>query len=213
MSEKQGIIRELRGRAIAVRGNDIDTDRIIPARYMKAVTFDELGQYAFHDARVDPTGRPTAHPFNDPRYRGASILLVNKNFGCGSSREHAPQALLRWGLRAVVGESFAEIFAGNCTAIGMPVLQASAADLEALMTQVEADPSLELCLDLAGRQLRAGAMEAPLQISEGRLQGFLTGTWDTTGLLLEGLKDIRATAARLPYISRFPYARQAAARP
>jgi len=211
MSEVGGIIREVRGRGIVVRGNDIDTDRIIPARYMKSVTFDELGQYAFYDVRFDAAGKATGHPFNDPRYRGAPILLVNKNFGCGSSREHAPQALLRCGVRAVVGESFAEIFAGNCTAIGMPTVQAAAGDLDELMAAVEADPRLELHLDLAARRLRAGALTVPFQISEARLQSFLTGTWDTTAVLLEGLKQIRATITRLPYLSRFPYPPEAAA--
>jgi 3-isopropylmalate/(R)-2-methylmalate dehydratase small subunit len=209
MSENSRIIRQIRGRAVVVRGNDIDTDRIIPSRYMKGVSFDELGQYAFYDVRFDSTGKPTNHPFNDPRYQNAPILLVNKNFGCGSSREHAPQALMRCGVRAVVGQSYAEIFAGNCTAIGMPAVQAAADDLEALMQLVEADPRAELALDLAGRRLRGqgatGEILAPIEISEARLQSFLTGTWDTTGLLLDGLKEIKATAARLPYLSRFPY--------
>jgi 3-isopropylmalate/(R)-2-methylmalate dehydratase small subunit len=173
------------------------------------VTFDELGQYAFYDARFDSAGKPTEHPFNDPRYRNAPILLVNKNFGCGSSREHAPQALMRCGVRAVVGQSFAEIFAGNCTAIGIPTVQAAAEDLEALMHLVEADPQAELTLDLAGRRLRseaaAGEIVVPLEISEAGLQSFLAGSWDTTGLLLDGLKQIAARAARLPYLSQFQY--------
>jgi 3-isopropylmalate/(R)-2-methylmalate dehydratase small subunit len=205
MSAKGRIIREIRGRAVAVRGNDIDTDRIIPARFMKAVTFDELGKYAFYDERFDASGKATEHPFNDPRFRGTSILLVNKNFGCGSSREHAAQSLLRNGVRAVVGESFAEIFAGNCTMIGIPTVQAAAKDLEKLMTAVEADSQLELYLDLVARSLKARGLEVSVEIPEARLQSFLAGSWDITGLLLDGLKEIQATAAKLPYLTRFPY--------
>jgi 3-isopropylmalate/(R)-2-methylmalate dehydratase small subunit len=205
MNSQPRVIRQLSGRAVAVRGNDIDTDRIIPARYMKTVSFDELGRWAFQDVRFDPSGAPTAHPFNDPRYEGAAILLVNRNFGCGSSREHAPQALLRRGIQALVGESFAEIFAGNCTAIGVPVVQAAPQDVESLMRLVEADPAAELRLDLEARRIEVGSLIFPIEIPEARRQVFLTGSWDSTGLLLEGLEQIRVVAARLPYLREFPY--------
>jgi 3-isopropylmalate/(R)-2-methylmalate dehydratase small subunit len=205
MSEKPIVVREIRGRAVAVRGNDIDTDRIIPARFMKTLSFEELGRFAFHDARYDAAGKPNDHPFNDPRHEGAVILLANRNFGCGSSREHAPQALLRWGIRAVVGESFAEIFAGNCTAIGVPAVQAAPQDIERLMELVETDPAVELRLDLEARRIEAGGAGFPIEIPEARRRMFLSGSWDTTGVLLEGLEQIRAVAARLPYLTRFPY--------
>jgi 3-isopropylmalate/(R)-2-methylmalate dehydratase small subunit len=205
MSDNPSVVREIRGRAVAVRGSDIDTDRIIPARFMKTVTFEELGRWAFQDARFDAAGKPTDHPFNDPRYEGAVILLANRNFGCGSSREHAPQALLRRGIRAVVGESFAEIFAGNCTAIGVPAVQAAPEAVERLMRLVEADPATELRLDLEARRIEAGGVGFPIEIPEARRRVFLTGSWDTTGLLLAGLEQIRGLAVRLPYLKEFPY--------
>ena len=198
-------IRELTGRAVAVRGNDIDTDRIIPARYMKELTFDSLGQYSFYDQRFDPSGKTTEHPFNDSRYRGASILLVNKNFGCGSSREHAPQALMRWGIRAIVGESFAEIFAGNCSVIGVPTLTVDPEQIEQLMEKVEGDPGTELHLDLESRTLRAGDSSLSFHLPESQAKVLLNGTWDTTATLLEGMEQIQSTAANLPYVKDFPY--------
>ena len=198
-------IREITGRAVAVRGNDIDTDRIIPARYMKELTFDSLGQYSFYDQRFDASGKSTDHPFNDPRYQGAAVLLVNKNFGCGSSREHAPQALMRWGIRAVVGESFAEIFAGNCSAIGVPTLTVGPEEIEQLMRQVEDKPDTQLDVDLESRKLQAGSLELSFSLPESLARVLLDGTWDTTTTLLEGLKEIQAAAARLPYVKDFPY--------
>jgi 3-isopropylmalate/(R)-2-methylmalate dehydratase small subunit len=201
------VIHQLRGRAVPVRGNDIDTDRIIPARYMKSISFDALGQHVFHDARWDSGGRPLGHPFDDPRYRGARILLGNRNFGCGSSREHAPQALAAWGIRAVVAESLAEIFAGNCTAIGIPAVQVEPEAAEALQRLAETRPEAELVLDLEARQLLAGGRSYPLAMPEARRKVFLTGSWDTVGLLLEGRGEIQAAAARLPYLVEFPYPR------
>ena len=203
-------IREITGRAVAVRGNDIDTDRIIPARYMKELTFTSLGQYSFYDQRFDASGKATDHPFNDPCYRGASILLVNKNFGCGSSREHAPQALKRWGIRAVVGESFAEIFAGNCSVIGVPTLTVGSEQIEGLMKQVETDPDTQLHIDLEARTLLAGDSRLPFSLPESQARVLLDGTWDTTTTLLEGLKEIQAATARLPYVRDFPYDRSGA---
>jgi 3-isopropylmalate/(R)-2-methylmalate dehydratase small subunit len=205
MSSANCVIRALSGRAVPVRGNDIDTDRIIPARFMKTVSFDSLGRWVFQDARRDAAGKLTGHPFDDPRHAGASILLANRNFGCGSSREHAPQALAAWGIRAVVAESFAEIFAGNCTAIGLPVVEVEAEAAEALMRLAETRPDAELRLDLEARRLEAGGQGYPVRLPEARRQVFLTGSWDTVGLLLEGKEQIRTVAARLPYLTRFPY--------
>jgi 3-isopropylmalate/(R)-2-methylmalate dehydratase small subunit len=200
-------IREIQGRAVVVRGNDIDTDRIIPARYMKELTFDSLGQYSFYDQRFDASGRATDHAFNDPRFQGASILLVNKNFGCGSSREHAPQALMRWGIRTVVGESFAEIFAGNCSAIGIPTLTVDSDQIEALMRRVEGNPETPVHVDLRSRTLQAGDLRLTFSMPDSQAQALLNGTWDTTTTLLEGLEEIQATSARLPYMNEFPYDR------
>ena len=207
MSTSTAEIRQISGRAVAVRGNDVDTDRIIPARYMKELTFDSLGQYSFYDQRFDASGKTTDHPFNDSRYQGAKVLLVNKNFGCGSSREHAPQALKRWGIRAIVGESFAEIFAGNCSAIGVPTLTVGPEEIERLMKQVEAKPDTQLHIDLESRTLQAGSSKLSFFLPESQARVLLSGTWDTTTTLLEGLEQIQATAARLPYVKDFPYDR------
>src|SRR5881296_1824719 len=141
-------IAQVVGRAVAVRGNDIDTDRIIPARYLKEITFTRMGEYPFFDERFDSSGKLKPHPFNDPHFKGASILFVNKNFGCGSSREHAPQALYRFGIHAIVGESFAAIFAGNCTIMGLPTVTVSAAEIDTLMKTVEGNPQTRFAVDI-----------------------------------------------------------------
>jgi 3-isopropylmalate/(R)-2-methylmalate dehydratase small subunit len=198
-------IRSVAGRAVAVRGNDIDTDRIIPARFMKTVSFESLGRWVFHDARRDAAGNPTGHPFDDPGHAGARILVANRNFGCGSSREHAPQALAAWGIRAVVAESLAEIFAGNCTAIGIPAVEVDAGAAEALMRLVEAEPGAEVRLDLQSMQVEAEGVSHPVRMPAPRRSMFLSGSWDTVGELLGARDQIAATAARLPYIARFPY--------
>ena len=205
MSPSTKVIREISGRGIAVRGNDIDTDRIIPARYMKELSFESLGQYSFYDQRFDASGRAVDHPFNDPRFQGAAVLLVNKNFGCGSSREHAPQALMRWGIRAIVGESFAEIFAGNCSALGVPTLTVGQEQIQELMQQVEAEPQTLLHIDLESRTLQAGSVKLDFSLTDSQAKVLLSGTWDTTASLLEGLAEIQGTAKRLPYIRDFPY--------
>jgi 3-isopropylmalate/(R)-2-methylmalate dehydratase small subunit len=205
MSRNTSVIREIKGRAVAVRGNDIDTDRIIPARYMKELSFDSLGQYSFYDQRFDPSGKVLDHPFNDPRYRGAAVLLVNKNFGCGSSREHAPQALMRSGIRAIVGESFAEIFTGNCTTLGVPTLTVDHGQIEELMKLVEAEPSTEVRIDLETRQIQAGSSQIAFTLPAGQAGVLLSGTWDTTATLLQGVEQIQAKAAGLPYVTDFPY--------
>ncbi len=197
------VIDEVAGRAIPIRGNDVDTDAIIPARFMKCVTFDGLGEYAFYDERYDDEGNPKDHPFNDDRFQGASILLVNSNFGCGSSREHAPQALAKWGIRAVVGESFAEIFAGNCTAMGIPALTMDHDKIETLMNLVEEQPDVQLNV-----RVREQLVQVDRRVFEGFIpsasrNSLLGGTWDSTALLLSDRKAIEDTAADLPYINGF----------
>ena len=198
MNGASSSVNRAEGRGIPLRGNDIDTDRIIPARYLRNITFEGLGEFAFEDDR-----KSTDHPFDEERYRGASILVVNGNFGCGSSREHAPQAIMRWGIRAIVGESFAEIFQGNCTAMGLPCVTAPAGNIQALMAAVESDPKCEIAVDLEARSLSCGDLGFEIGIPDGDRIQLLEGTWDATGMLLEGRESVRSVARNLPYISGF----------
>lgn len=191
------------GRGVPVRGNDIDTDRIIPARFMKCVTFDGLGAYAFHDARFDAQGAGKGHPFDDQRFGGAGILLVNQNFGCGSSREHAPQALQKAGIKAIIGESFAEIFAGNCTAMGIPAVRVDQASIEALQALVEHEPATEITIDLMEKTVTAGPLQVDCDLPEAFRRSLVAGTWDSTGVMLENDAAIWAIAARLPYMAGY----------
>jgi 3-isopropylmalate/(R)-2-methylmalate dehydratase small subunit len=188
------------GTAIALRENDIDTDRIIPARYMRSVTFEGLGEYAFYDARFDGNGRQKDHPFNRKEFQGASILVVNRNFGCGSSREHAPQALARWGINAIVGGSFAEIFAGNCVSMGVPAVTLGANDIEELLSLIEKAPDTAVEIDLEGKTVLAGGKRYPLDIAETRRQSLLLGLWDAAAELFQNVDKIRKTAENLPYL-------------
>ena len=188
------------GRGAVLRGDDIDTDRIIPARFLRCVTFDGLGEHAFEDDRLQAKG---THPLDDERYAGARILVVGRNFGCGSSREHAPQALMRWGFGAFVGESFAEIFFGNCVALGLPAVTMTGAELERLMDAVELDPQQELALDLAAGTLTSRAGTQKIAMPEGARRQLLEGNWDATAVLLEARDAIQKTAASLPYVSGF----------
>ena len=199
MSTAVSTINQIEGRGIPVRGNDIDTDRVIPARYLRAITFEGLGPHAFEDDRKSLDN----HPFDDSRFQGASVLVVNSNFGCGSSREHAPQALMRWGIKGLVGESFGEIFQGNCIAMGVPCVTASANDIQQLMDAVEQDPAQQMDLDLKTRKLTCGNLEIPVQIPEGNRLQLIEGAWDATGMLLEGAQPARQVAEKLPYISGF----------
>ncbi|MEE9279609.1 MAG: 3-isopropylmalate dehydratase small subunit [Myxococcota bacterium] len=192
-------IRDRRGRGIVVRGNDIDTDQIIPARYLISVRFAGLEEHVFRDLRFGPAGELKGHPFDNEEFQNATILIVNKNFGCGSSREHAPQALLRWGIRAIVGESFGEIFFGNCVALGVPAALASSQDVARLMAAVELAPDRELCLDLAASTVSWRGGSAPVVIPDGPRRQLLEGTWDAMGTLLAARDKILATRARLPY--------------
>lgn len=196
-----GPVRTVAGSAVALSGDDIDTDRIIPARFLKCVTFEGLGEQVFADDRIERAG---THPFDRPEHRGAQILLVNRNFGCGSSREHAPQALMRWGIRAVVGESFAEIFFGNCLALGLPCLQASHAQILALQTLAETHPATAFRLDVDAARLHSDAGQSwPLELGPGPSQMLRSGQWDATGQLVAHDQELRDTAARLPYLSMF----------
>jgi len=198
MSASASIVARVAGRGIPVRGNDIDTDRIIPARYLRSITFEGLGEHAFEDDR-----KSGSHPFDDARFQGASLLIANANFGCGSSREHAPQALMRWGIQGIIGESFAEIFHGNCTAMGVPCVTARAADVQALMDAVNADPSQEITVDLKDKTVTCGDLKISIQIPEGVRVQLLEGAWDATGMLQEASEAVRKVAERLPYISGF----------
>ena len=194
-------ITQVTGRGVAVPGNDIDTDRIIPARFMKCVTFDGLGEHLFHDMRRNADGTDRPHPLDDPRFRGATILLSGANFGCGSSREHAPQALQKHGFRAIVAEGFAEIFFGNCTTLGIPCLSAARGDIAAVAAAIEADPRLEVTVDVAAQAVRFGGRTVPASIRESARDALVNGRWDAIGELLDGLPAARSLAARMPYLA------------
>ncbi len=191
--------RQVVGRGIPLPGNDIDTDRVIPARFLKAVTFEGMGEHAFEDARKqDPE-----HPFNQAVYQGASVLVVGQNFGCGSSREHAPQALMRWGIRALVGGSFAEIFFGNCVILGVPCLVASMADIEWLQKAIGREPQKAVTVDVERQELRFGDRIIKATMPDGPRNQLVSGTWDSTAVLLEAGAAIEATAKKLPYVTGY----------
>ena len=202
MSEITKIIR-ISGTAISIRGNDIDTDRIIPARYLKEVTFARMGEYPFFDERFDAAGRKKDHPFNDPENKGAAILFVNKNFGCGSSREHAPQALYRFGIKAIVGESFAAIFTGNCTMMGLPTVTAAHDEVELMMRTVAENPKTQFTVDIEKKIITFGDKRIDIDLPETYRNALINGTWDSTGLLRANLEQVKKTAAKLPYIGGF----------
>jgi len=192
-------IARVAGRGLPLRGDDIDTDRIIPARFLRAVTFEGLETHLFEDDRAQ---RPD-HPFSNPVYRGAAILIVNANFGCGSSREHAPQAMQRWGIRAVVGQSFSEIFFGNAVTIGLPCVTAAPDAIDALMALAEADPSAGLVVSLELLQMEASGRHWPIGLPAAAREALVSGTWDGTGLLLDRYDEVERVARRLPYIGGF----------
>jgi len=196
-------IDKVSGRGIPLRGHDIDTDRIIPARYLKSVTFEGLETHAFEDDRKQLAERGQLHAFSNPLYTGAKVLIVNGNFGCGSSREHAPQALQRWGIRALVGESFSEIFFGNSVALGMPCLTVSAGDAEALLSAVESNPQADVTVSVGDQSVSVNGTKYEAAIPAGAREAFTAGTWDATGLLLDDFDRVRAVAENLPYISGF----------
>jgi len=198
MSERR--VERVRGRGCAIRGHNIDTDRIIPARYLRCVSFDGLGEHAFADDRQQAKGD---HPLDQARFDGAAILIVDHNFGSGSSREHAPQALMRRGFRAFVGGSFAEIFAGNCLALGLACATLGDAERARLQDRVELRPSEELELDVEARTLASGLGVLRLEIAEHVREHLLAGTWDATAVLLDAGPAIEETASRLPYARGF----------
>jgi 3-isopropylmalate/(R)-2-methylmalate dehydratase small subunit len=196
-------IRVIEGRALPVRGEDMDTDRIMPARFLKSITFEGLDKHVFEDDRLAATRVGQVHPFDDPTYQGASILVANRNFGAGSSREHAPQGLNRWGIRAVVAESFAEIFFGNSLMMGLACVTAPAKDIEALMSLVERDPKVAFTIDLSAGTCQAPGITVAISIPDHVRDTLMTGAWDTTGLLLDNYEQVNAVSARLPYLSGF----------
>jgi 3-isopropylmalate/(R)-2-methylmalate dehydratase small subunit len=192
-------ITHIEGRGLPLRGDDIDTDRIMPARFLVAVSFEGLERHLFVDDRsADP-----AHAFNDARFQGASILIVNKNFGCGSSREHAPQGLVRAGIRAVVGESFSEIFRGNAAMLGMPCFSASHADIDRLQTVIEQSPSTIVSAEVESGTIAAGSVTFTASLPPALRDAFLSGQWNPTAMLLDRFEEVRAVANRLPYIRGF----------
>jgi 3-isopropylmalate/(R)-2-methylmalate dehydratase small subunit len=196
-------IQIVEGRALPMRGDDMDTDRIMPARFLKSITFEGLDTHVFEDDRLEAKRSGHVHPFDEPKYHGASILVANRNFGAGSSREHAPQGLRRWGIRAIVAESFAEIFFGNSLMIGLVCVSAPANDVEKLMSLVERDPTAVLKVDLKAGICQAPGMTVPVSIPDHVRDTLMTGAWDTTGLLLDNYDQVNAVSAKLPYLSGF----------
>lgn len=200
-------ITQVTGSAVPLLLDDIDTDRIIPARFLRCVTFDGLGEHAFEDDRIqDP-----AHPFNQAQFQGGKIMVAGRNFGCGSSREHAPQALMRWGIQAIIAESYAEIFFGNCVSLGIPCVRASRADLEALTKLISADPRTSVAIDLQAQTVTAQSeggqqFKANVEIPPGARQSLTTGGWDFLGQLLDGEPKVRAQVAKIPYLQKFAVA-------
>ncbi len=194
-------ITSVTGRAVNVPGNDIDTDRIIPARFMKCVTFDGLGEFLFNDVRKQLDGTPKEHPLNEPRFAGATILLSGANFGCGSSREHAPQAIAKYGFKAVIAENFAEIFFGNSTTLGMPCVTASREDIAKIAAAVTANPQTEVVIDLVKLEVRFAGQAVKIDQRESARDALVNGRWDAIGELIDGKSDVQTTAANHAYMT------------
>ncbi|WP_227131365.1 3-isopropylmalate dehydratase small subunit [Halorubellus salinus] len=194
------IVEHVSGTGVPIRGNDIDTDQIIPARFLKVVTFDGLGQFAFFDQRFTDDDEEKAHPMNEDRFRSGSVMVTNKNFGCGSSREHAPQALMRWGIDALVGESFAEIFAGNCLALGIPTVTADEATVEAIQDWVDEHPNGDVDVDVADETVTYGDTTVDVTVDDAQRKALVDGVWDTTALMASNADAVADTAASLPYV-------------
>lgn len=193
-------ITRISGRLVPLRGNDIDTDRIIPGRFLRVITFEGLERHVFEDDIASRAAKGEPHPFAGDAYRGASLLVVNRNFGCGSSREHAPQALQRWGIDAVIGESFSEIFFGNSLAIGLPCVTASPESLDWLQAQATPDSTATATLDVVSLTLTLGDRSVPVALPRASQEALTTGAWDATASLLERYDEVEARAARLPYV-------------
>ena len=196
-------ISTVQGRALPLRGDDIDTDRIMPARFLVGVSFEGLEKHVFEDDRKAAVRPHNRHPFDVGQYQGARILVVNSNFGCGSSREHAPQGLHRWGIEAVIGESFAEIFFGNSVMIGLPCVTASPEDVRKLQDVVEREPATSITLDLAAGTLESGELRVKVSMPPKAREALLSGAWDTTGLLLDRYDEVDTASKRLPYVAGF----------
>jgi 3-isopropylmalate/(R)-2-methylmalate dehydratase small subunit len=196
-------IARLEGRLVPVAGHDIDTDRIMPARFLKAISFEGLEAHVFEDDRAAAGKQGGVHPFDDPRFTGGSILVVNRNFGCGSSREHAPQGLRRWGIEAVVGESFSEIFFGNAIAIGMPCLTVDPEDAAWLLAEAERDPQASAVVDVQAQTITRGGRTIAARLPKPAQEAFLSGDWDATGQLISAAAQTQAVADRLPYVRGF----------
>ena len=194
-------ITSVTGRAVNVPGNDIDTDRIIPARFMKCVTFDGLGEFLFNDVRKQLDGTPKEHPLNEPRFAGATILLSGANFGCGSSREHAPQAIAKYGFKAIIAENFAEIFFGNSTTLGMPCVTASREDIAKIAAAVTANPQTEVVIDLVKLEVRFAGQAVKIDQRESARDALVNGRWDAIGELIDGKSDVQTTAANHAYMT------------
>jgi len=198
MSNNPAAITAVQGTAIPLPGNDVDTDRIIPARYLRSVTFEGLGAEVFKDERFNDDGSLKAHPFNEEKYAGAAILIVGRNFGCGSSREHAPQAIMRSGIKAIIGESFGEIFAGNCTSIGIPVCTADEQTIDELQKLVQDNPQLQFDLDLEAQTLSSVEKSVAVDINPAVKTALLAGTWNTLDELLQNEAAIEEVHQKLP---------------
>ena len=196
----EGSIKNIKGKCIVLRGDDIDTDRIIPARFLKCVSFKALGDQVFADDRIELNG---LHPFDIPINKGSSILIVNKNFGCGSSREHAPQALMRWGIRGIIGESYAEIFYGNCLALGIPCAIVKEMELKQIQSLIEKNPYEQWVLDLENKSYRSSLKEIKIGIESGPCEMLLSGKWDATSQLLAQKTNINRVINELPYLNNF----------
>ena len=200
MAEK---IIHISGQAVPIEGDEIDTDRIMPARFLKEITFEKMGEYLFYDARFDSDGNALDFPLNENRFDNASIMVVHNNFGCGSSREHAPQAIKRYGFDAIIGESFAEIFLGNCRSLGVPAVMMLRPEINSLMDALKADPSIDVSIDLENMTVSYLDKVIPVALSEQNRSAFLEGTWNSLAMLEANDDAINRTASNLGYFSNF----------
>jgi 3-isopropylmalate/(R)-2-methylmalate dehydratase small subunit len=194
------IVNSVTGTGVPVRGNDIDTDQVIPARFLKVITFEGLGEFAFFDLRFDDDDNKKDHPFNEPQFQDANVLAVNSNFGCGSSREHAPQALMRWGIDAIVGESFAEIFAGNCLALGIPTVTVSPEEAEALQDFIDENPDTKIEVNVENETISYGDTVVEAAVDDAQRKALVEGVWDTTSLMYSNKNKVESMIHELPYV-------------
>jgi 3-isopropylmalate/(R)-2-methylmalate dehydratase small subunit len=191
-------ITDVSGTGVPIPGDDVDTDQILPAKFMKEVTFDNMADYLFYDARRDDDGEFNDHPLN--RFEGASIAVVNSNFGCGSSREHAPQAMMRWGIDGVVGESYAEIFRDNCKSLGIPAVTTDHETVVELQEWIEANPDGDIDVDVEGETVTYGDTVIDVDVDDAMREALVEGIWDTTALMYSNRSKVDETVADLPYV-------------